>query len=83
LFAFASAILTVVLITLPFYALSVFQAAVVSLIIALLLLFWLGRYVGKISLESPLKYGVMYVFIGLLAAGIAFLVGEGLKVFLL
>ena len=82
-FAFASAILSVILIILPFYALSVFQATMVSLVIALVLLFWLGRYVGKISKKNQLKYGVMYMVIGLLAAGVAFLVGEGLKGFLL
>jgi len=83
LFAFASSVLSVIVIILPFYALDVFQATTVSLVISLVMLFALGRYVGGLSKRNPLKYGLMYVVIGLLAAGIAYLVGEGLKGLLL
>lgn len=83
LFAFATSILTVFVLVLPFYLFALAQAAVVSLAIALALLFVLGRHVGKLSEAVPLRFGLMYVIVGLLAAAIAFLVGEGLKLFLL
>jgi predicted membrane protein (TIGR00267 family) len=83
LFAFASSVLTVFILIVPFYLFGITQAALVSLAVALALLFLLGRHVGKLSEDGATKFGLMYACVGLLAAAIAFLAGEGLKLFLL
>lgn len=82
LFAFGATIATVILVVLPFYFLDSFTATLLSLVIALALLFVLGEYVGRISKEKNFEYGLLYVAIGLVAAVLAFFVGEGLKLFL-
>ena len=65
-----------IIIVVPFSVLDLTTAIIISLIFASLLLFTLGGFVGKFSHASPLKFGLRYVALGLVGAGLSFVVGE-------
>lgn len=55
---------------------------IISLTVALVMLFVLGASVGKLSLEGPLRFGIHYVLLGVIGAALSFAVGNILKDFL-
>jgi VIT1/CCC1 family predicted Fe2+/Mn2+ transporter len=57
-------------------------AMIVSLTVALVMLFVLGASVGKLSRAGPLRVGIHYVLLGLIGAALSFVVGSILKDFL-
>jgi len=75
LLAFLHSLGSTIVIVAPFAILGLTYAMVVSLVIALLLLFALGSVVGRFSHASPWKFGFRYVLLGLAGAGLSFMVG--------
>jgi len=77
--AFTHSVGSTIVIVAPFSVLGLTTAIFTSLIFASLLLFALGGFVGKFSHASPLKFGLRYVTLGLMGAGLSFVVGEAVR----
>jgi predicted membrane protein (TIGR00267 family) len=78
--AFVTSLASMALLVVPFALLTnLSHAMVVSLTVALAMLFVLGALVGKLSRESPWKFGIHYVLLGLIGATLSFVVGSVLK----
>ena len=75
LLAFAYSLASTLVIVVPFVIFRLTYAMIVSLILALALLFALGAVVGKFSHASPWKFGIRYVLLGLAGAALSFVVG--------
>jgi len=74
--AFTHSVGSTIVIVTPFSVLGLTNAIFLSLIFACLLLFALGGFVGKFSHASRLRFGIRYVALGLVGAGLSFVVGE-------
>jgi predicted membrane protein (TIGR00267 family) len=74
--AFTHSLASTLVIVTPFAVLSLSSAMIVSLILALGLLFVLGTLVGKFSHASPWRFGIRYVILGVAGAALSFLVGQ-------
>ena len=74
--AFAHSLASTLVIVAPFTVLSLTSAMIVSLILALVLLFALGALVGKFSHASPWRFGVRYVILGVAGAALSFVIGQ-------
>jgi predicted membrane protein (TIGR00267 family) len=77
--AFMHSVGSTIVIVAPFSVLGLTPAIITSLVFASTLLFALGGFVGKFSHASPLKFGLRYVALGLVGAGLSFVVGETVR----
>jgi len=78
--AFVTSLASVSVLVAPFAVLTnLSYAMIVSLSIALVILFVLGALVGKLSEESRWKFGIRYVLLGLIGATLSFAAGSILK----
>lgn len=66
----------------PFFFLDINSSVICSFGIAAVILFSLGAYVGKLSNESPMRKGMVYLVLGILGAAFSYLVGYGLHIWL-
>jgi len=81
--AFITSLASMTVLIIPFALLTnLSYAMIVSLTVALAMLFGLGALVGKLSREGPLRFGIHYVLLGLIGAALSFVVGSILKDFL-
>lgn len=78
--AFVTSLASMSILIVPFALVgSLNYAMIVSLSVAMAMLFGLGVSVGKLSREGPLRFGVRYVLLGLTGAALSFVVGTALK----
>jgi predicted membrane protein (TIGR00267 family) len=81
--AFITSLASMTVLIIPFTLLrNLSYAMIVSLTVALVMLFVLGASVGKLSREGHLRFGLHYVLLGLTGAALSFLAGSILKDFL-
>ena len=76
LLSFITSLGATFLLTLPFLALSQGNAMLAAVVIGTSLLFCLGLVVGRLWRRHPLRYGLMYLGLGVVGAGLSFLVGD-------
>lgn len=76
LLAFSASVVSTLILVAPFLLLETRPAMVVSVTIAIGLLFALGFYVGHFSRKDRLRYGLRYVLLGLAGTIISFLIGD-------
>jgi len=76
LLSFITSLGATFLLTLPFLALSQGNAMLAAVVIGTSLLFCLGLMVGKLWRQHPLRYGLMYLGLGVVGAGLSFFVGD-------
>jgi len=78
--SFIAGVLALVLPILPFFlSVDVTAGMISSLVICTALLFLLGYYIGEINETDRLRSGVKYVFLGIMSAAVAFILGGLLK----
>jgi predicted membrane protein (TIGR00267 family) len=78
--AFVTSLASMTVLVVPFALLTnLSYAMIVSLTVALVMLFVLGALVGKLSQESHWKFGIRYVLLGLIGAALSFIAGSILK----
>ena len=77
--SFAATIVALIILIVPLMFLNLIRAVVSTFLIGTIALFILGRYVGKMSGESPLKTGLKYAALGIAGAVISYLVGDVLR----
>ena len=78
--AFVSSLASMIVPVVPFALLANLNyAMIVSLTVALAMLFALGGLVGKFSRESLWKFGIRYVLLGLIGAALSFVAGGILR----
>jgi predicted membrane protein (TIGR00267 family) len=78
--AFVTSLASMSVLVVPFALLgNLSHAIIVSLTVALTMLFGLGFLVGKLSGEGSWKFGIRYVLLGLVGAALSYLVGDTLK----
>ena len=78
--AFVSSLSSMAVLVVPFAILTnLSYAMVLSLTIALVILFVLGALVGKLSHESHWRFGIRYVLLGVIGAALSFVAGSILK----
>lgn len=81
--SFGATLLSLVLPIIPFFAVPVLgEAMLVSGAIAIVILAVLGYFIGKMNESDGLWSSVKYVVLGLVGAGLGFVVGDFLKHFL-
>jgi predicted membrane protein (TIGR00267 family) len=77
--SFVATAFVVVILLVPFFFTTVPVAVFVASAEAILVLFLLGYYVGRLSRESPIKMAVRYVFVGAIGAILSYFIGEILR----
>ena len=77
--SFAATMVALVILIAPFAFLTLTTAMAATFLIGIIALFLLGRYVGKMSGESPLKTGIKYAALGVAGAVISYLAGDALR----
>jgi predicted membrane protein (TIGR00267 family) len=77
--SFVASLVAMVVPIFPFILLPADYAMVVAVAAAVVLLYALGSYVGHLSGLDRFRFGVRYVLLGLLGAGLAYVVGELLR----
>ena len=77
--SFVATIAALVILIVPFLFLNLSAALVSTFVIGILVLFFLGRYVGKMGGENPLKTGLKYAALGVAGAVVSYFVGDSLK----
>jgi|GEM_PF-599660 predicted membrane protein (TIGR00267 family) len=77
--SFISSLVAMILPVSPFLLLATTQAMILAVCLATALLFALGSYVGHLSHMGRFSFGLRYVALGLMGAGLAYLVGDLLK----
>ncbi len=78
--SFVTSLASMSVLVVPFALLTnLSYAMIVSLTIALAMLFGLGVLVGKLSREGPWRFGIRYVLLGLIGAALSFAVGSMLR----
>lgn len=77
--SFGATMIALVILIVPFAFFTLPMAVVSTFLIGTTALFILGRYVGRISGESPLKTGLKYAALGMAGAVISYLVGDALR----
>lgn len=82
LFSFVFSMIAVFVLLLPFTFFDMTYATILTFILGILLSFFLGGYVGKISREDRYKTGLKYAFLAVIGAVVSHLVGDLLKTFL-
>lgn len=78
-FAFISTFAVLVVLIIPFILLGIYEAMIASFAIAIVGLFSLGSYVGKLSGESQFGTGLKYAILGIVGAAVALFVGYSLR----
>jgi predicted membrane protein (TIGR00267 family) len=79
-FSFLAAIVALLLPISPFFfGMETGQAMVACFAIAIIMLFLLGTYIGRLNKENEVKNGFKYAVIGVASAFVAFGLGEVLK----
>ena len=81
--SFISSLLAMLVPILPFVFLPSMQAMTVAVLVAMVVLFALGSYVGHLSGLNRFRLGLRYVILGLIGSGLSFLVGDLLRSWLL
>lgn len=76
LFAFATSIVTVLLLLSPFTFLYMTQATILTFIIGTMIAFILGSYVGQISHENAYKAGLKYAILAIIGATISHFIAD-------
>jgi len=79
LLSFVATPLALMVPLIPFLFIDITTATVISLTVGLTALFLLGRYVGKLSSESPTRMGLRYLLMGVIGAVICYFIGAGIK----
>jgi len=74
--SFVATIVALIILISPFMFLSLSLALVSTFLLGTVMLFLLGRYVGKISGESQLKTGLKYAALGMVGAVVSYFVGD-------
>jgi len=78
--AFVTSLASMMVPVIPFALLAnLSYAMIVSLTVALAMLFGLGALVGKLSREGLWRFGIRYVLLGLIGAALSFVVGDILR----
>lgn len=77
--SFVASLLTMLVPVLPFVFLSSVQAMAAAVLVAMVVLFALGSYVGHLSGLNRFRLGLRYVMLGLMGSGLSFLVGDLLR----
>jgi len=77
--SFAATIFVLAMLLLPFLITGIQTALVISSVEAIVSLFLLGFYVGKLSSENPVSTGMRYVVLGVIGGVLSYLVGGVLK----
>lgn len=72
--SFRATLVALIILIVPFAFFSLLPAIVSTFLIGTVALFILGRYVGKIGGESPLKTGLRYAALGMAGAMVSYLV---------
>jgi predicted membrane protein (TIGR00267 family) len=77
--SFGATFLALLLLMIPFAFLPLFPAIITTFFIGNITLFLLGRSVGKMSGESPLKTGVKFAALGTIGAIVSYGIGDALR----
>lgn len=78
--SFIAGVCAMILPILPFFlVVDVTMGMVSSMIVSIVLLFILGYYIGQINEANRLRSGLKYVFLGIVSAVVAFVLGELLR----
>ena len=80
--AFFATILALIVLILPFFFLSIWQATAISFFTSMVLAFVLGGYVGRLESGRPLKSAVKYALFTVFGAAVSYGVGELLAIWL-
>lgn len=81
LFTFLSTVAVLVLLLTPFIFFDIWTAIICSFVAGAITSFSLGAYIGKLADESLIKSGVKYTCLTMLAAIIAYFIGEFLNIY--
>ena len=76
LLSFSTTIVAMLVLMIPFLVMSQVFAMVSAVVGGSVLLFVLGTVVGRLWRKHPLRYGLMYVTMGIAGTGLSFLVGD-------
>ena len=78
-FSFFATLFALVVPVTPFFFFGIYQSMILAVAVAVIILFLLGNYVGRLSGENPLKTGIRFAVLGIVGAFICYLVGDFLK----
>jgi len=79
IFTFFTTLLALVVPVAPFFFFGIYQSMILAVTVAVILLFLLGNYVGKLSRENPIKTGIKFAILGIIGAVVCYLVGDFLR----
>jgi predicted membrane protein (TIGR00267 family) len=79
IFSFFSTLFALIVPIAPFFFFEIYQSMLLAIIVAVIILFLLGNYVGRLSGESPIRLGIKFAILGIAGAVICYLVGDFLK----
>ncbi len=80
--SFLATVFVLFILLVPFFFLDINRSIIGSFVIATVILFSLGTYVGKLSNEPPTRTGIEYVVLGICGAAISYFVGYVLQIWL-
>lgn len=81
--SFVATAFVVVILLVPFFFATIPIAVFVASAEGILVLFFLGYYVGRLSHESPIGMAARYVLVGAIGAVLSYFIGEGLRAWVL
>lgn len=79
LFSFFATLFALIIPVAPFFFFNVYQSMIIAVTFAIVILFLLGNYVGKLTGENPLKTGMKFAVLGIAGAAICYILGDFLK----
>ncbi|MFX0052070.1 MAG: VIT1/CCC1 transporter family protein [Candidatus Hodarchaeota archaeon] len=80
LFSFLATIIALILLIGPYFVISDFDVAMLlTFVLGIFALFFLGNYVAKIGKKNSLRMGLFYVVIGITGAILSFVIGSFLN----
>lgn len=80
--SFLATVFVLSVLLVPFFFLDINRSIICSFVTAIVILFSLGTYVGKLSGESSTHTGIVYVVLGIFGATISYFVGYVLQIWL-
>ena len=81
-FSFLATVFVLSVLLVPFFFLDTNRSIIGCFVIAVVILFSLGTYVGKLGNEPPTRTGIVYVVLGIVGAAVSYLVGYVLQILL-
>ena len=80
--SFLATVFVLVILLSPLFFLDINSSIICSFVFAVVILFSLGTYVGKLSKEPPIHTGIVYIVLGIVGAAVSYLIGYILQIWL-